>query len=230
MSALHNAIRLLAVCQIVTITGCAVVRANVSIPKVPVGSTGQVTDEVLRLKLDGMTFSTQMYNYHETDSRGGYSTYVMEHKGQLKLWLWISFDVKDSNFTFDPGLVTLTADNGEQPRPIAFVGPSAPWESPRSVGMGCGPRVYEFGWSWAKFAITDNDIEHGNPERSIWKESPGTVPLKDSTCFLLTYDTNSDPDRTFVLSVQGVKKAGKPFLIPDITFAKGSISKTFGVP
>lgn len=221
MRVLRKAIELLAVWQLaISVAGCVdMVQATVSVPRVPAGSTGEVSDEVLHLTLAGLTLSTHMYNYHPT-----------EQKGQPPVGLWLGLDAQDDTFTFDPGLVTLTADNGYPARPITILGPATPWKSPRSVGMGCGPRRYAMGWAWHKMDITDGDLNNGNPAKGVWKQSPGPVPLKASTCFVLFFDTAPDPDRTFVLSVQGARRAGGPFLIPDITFSKGSIRKSVVVP
>jgi hypothetical protein len=203
----------------VAVAGCVTVQATVSVPRVPASSTGEVSDEVLRLTLSGLTLSTHMYNYHPT-----------EQKGQPPVGLWLGLDAQDNTFTFDPGLVILTANTGEPARPITIIGPATPWKSLRSVGMGCGPRRYAMGWAWHKMDITVGDIKYGNPAKGVWKQSPGPVQLKGSTCFVLFFDTDPDPDRTFVLSVQGTRKAGEPFLIPDITFSKGSISKPVTIP
>jgi hypothetical protein len=195
------------------------VQATVSVPKVPAGSTGEVSDEVLRLTLPGLTFSTHMYNYHPTEA-----------KGRPPVALWLGLDPQDDSFELDPGRVTLTGDHGAPARPITIIGPATPWRSPRSVGMGCGPRRYAMGWAWHKVDVTDDDIKYGNAAKGVWKQSPGPVPLRGSTCFVLVFDTNPDPDRTFVLSVQGVRRKGEPFLVPDITFSKGSIRKLVTVP
>jgi hypothetical protein len=217
------AIGLLAVCQLaIALAGCGTtIRATVSVPQVPDSSTGKVSEVgVLRLTQAELTFWTHMYNYHQTDRRGA----------QPPVGLWLRLDAKDDNFTFDPGAVTLRGDNEEPARPITFLGPATPWESPRAVGMGCGPRVYSWGWAWHKVNVTTDDMKYGNAAKGVWKQSPGPVPLKGSTCFILEFDTDPDPDRTFVLSVQGVERGGEPFLIPDITFSKGSARKLVSAP
>jgi hypothetical protein len=222
MRAFHKAIGLLAVCLLaIAAAGCVTVRATVSVPRVPAGSTGDVSDGgLLRLTLADLTVSTHMYNYHTTEKKSY----------PPAAGLWLALEAQGDTFTFDPGLVTLTADNGEPARPVIVIGPATPWESPRSVGMGCGPRRYALGWAWNKIDVTEGDLKYGNPAKGVWKQSPGPVQLRGSTCFVLIFDMDSNPDRTFVLSLQGARKAGDPFRIPDITFSKGSISKSVVVP
>ena len=217
----RRAVELLAVCvSAAALAGCATVKANVSVPLVPAGSTGKVADEVLHLMLPDLTFSAQIYNYREI---GGAN-------GNPPVGVWISLDPANTSFMFDPGLVTLATHGGEPKSPIAIVGPASPWKSPRSVGMGCGPRAYSWGWAWTKMDISVDDVEHGNPDKGVWKRSPGAVRLEKETCFVLAFEVDPNPDQNFVLSVRGATKGGEALPFPDINFSKGQISRRMSGP
>ena len=52
----------------------------------------------------------------------------------------------------------------------------------------------------------------------------------EHSCFLLGFDTKSSPDRTFVLSIEGIYKSEAQYPVPEIRFRKGSIWNLFPVP
>jgi hypothetical protein len=151
------------------------------------------------------------------------------------LMLWVDIAPKDNNdtFSFDPGRVTLKFDDGTNVQVKEFVGPFKPWFSPRAVVRGCGNRRYSFGVATSRTVVGQEDIKtpHGSIPIPFEKKSFGWWnPDKGHSCFLLGFNANGSPDRSFVLSIEGIEKGGVQYPVPEIRFKKGSIWNLFSVP
>ena len=156
-----------------------------------------------------------------------------ETQAEAYLLLWVDIEPKDNTFLFDPGRVTLKFDDGTNVQVKEFIGPLKPWHSPRAVVEGCGKRRYSFGVATSRTVVGQEDIK--TPDGSISipfeKKSFGWWNLdKGHSCFLLGFDTKSSPDRTFVLTIEGIEKNGAQYPVPEIRFRKGSIWNLFPVP
>lgn len=162
---------------------------------------------------------------------------LWEKQGEVQegsyLLLWVDLVPKDNTFSFDPGRVTLKFDDGTNVQVKEFIGPFKPWYSPRAVVQGCGKRRYSLGVATSRTVVGDEDIKapHGSIPITFEKKSFGWWnPDKGHSCFLLGFDTNSSPNRTFVLSIEGIEKGGAQYPVPEIRFRKGSIWNLFPVP
>ena len=153
------------------------------------------------------------------------------------LLVWVDIAPKDNTFSFDPGRVTLRFDDGTNVQVKEFIGPFKPWRSPRAVVQGCGERQYSFGVATSRTVVGQEDIKtpHGSilipfEKKSFWNSYIFRNSYKGHSCFLLGFDTKSSPDRTFVLSIEGIEKGGAQYPVPEVRFRKGSIWRLFPVP
>lgn len=151
------------------------------------------------------------------------------------LVLWVDLAPKDHNqtFSFDPGRVTLKFDDGTKVQVKEFVGPAEPWFSIRAVTQGCGKRRYSFGVATSRSVVNQEDVK--TPYGSIpipleQKSFERGDPDNGHSCFLLGFDTNGSPDRSFVLAIEGIEKGGVQYPVNEIRFKKGSIWRYFPVP
>lgn len=210
------------VCLSVASTGC-VTRFYVSVPEeIPEGRVGGFYGkETIHLEFPGLELSAQLQTYQKKGS-----TFLIERLG-----VWLLFDTGDEMFAINPERVLL-AKNGKELKPMTYLGPETKWISPRAAALGCGShlRTYSLGWAALKMDITVDDVENGNDEKSIFKPSGKVVSFKGEKCFMLWYPTEASPEPGYVLSIQGVTRAGKPFSIPEIGFRKGSVSRIFPTP
>lgn len=138
----------------------------------------------------------------------------------------------DNTFSFDPGRVSLKFDDGTNVQVKEFIGPFKPWRSPRAAVRGCGKRRYSVGVATSRTVVGQKDIKmpHGSIPIPFEKKSFGWWnPDKEHSCFLLRFDSKSSPDRSFVLSIEGIEKGGAQYSVPEIRFRKGSIWNLFSV-
>lgn len=208
----------LAAASLVTfLAGCAIVRFDVSVPQeIPIGAVAKVSEEIITLELPGLNLSAQLQNYRPD---GGASP--------SPLGIWLGLEAKTAGFAIDPGRIALRTNNGTNLRPLTFMGPAAPWVSVRAAGMGCGPRRYSWGWSISRLDLSLADTKIGNPAKGVFKPAVGSIPFKGRACLMVWFDTDPSPERIFVLSVNGITKAGQSVSVPQITFKKGVVTKRF---
>jgi hypothetical protein len=202
---------------VIFLGGCVTVRFDVSMPQeIPLGAVNQVSAEVITLELPALNLSAQLQNYRPD---GGASP--------RPLTLWLGLDAKKEGLAIDPAGIALRTDNGTNLRPLTFMGPAAPWISVRAAGMGCGPRKYTWGWSISRVDLSLDDVKIGNPAKGVSKPTVGSISFKGRACFMVWFDTDPSPERIFVLSVNGITRAGQSIKIPEITFKKGFVTKYF---
>lgn len=210
------------VCLSVASAGC-VTRFHVSVPEeIPEGRVGGFYGkETIHLEIPGLELSAQLQTYQRKGS-----TFLIERLG-----VWLLFDTDDEVFAINPERVLL-AKNGKELKPMTYLGPETKWISPRAAALGCGPhlRRYSLGWAPLKMEITVDDVENGNDEIRIFKTSGKAVSFKGEKCFMLWYPTEASPEPDYILSIQGVTRAGEPFSIPEIRFRKGSVNRMFPFP
>jgi hypothetical protein len=183
--------------------GCAeTVKWYVSVPeRVPADVSGSISDDIVRLSLEDVNVSVQMQNYLGVGGPG--------------LGVWLSLETKGEGFSLDPGRVVLKTDSGESLTPVGFLGPDKPWQSPRSFGMGCGPRRYNLGWALSKIDLP----------RAVIMRPAGAVPFLGLSCVMLGFLTDPSPDRGFILAIAGIRKGDQPIAVPELSFRKGLVSR-----
>lgn len=202
---------------VIFLGGCVTVGFDVSIPQeIPIGAVNKVSAEVITLELPALNLSAQLQNYRPD---GGASP--------RPLTLWLGLEAKNEGLAIDPSGIALRTDNGTNLRPLTFMGPAAPWVSVRAAGMGCGPRRYTWGWSISRVDLSLDDAKTGNPAKGVSKPPVGSISFRGRACFMVWFDTDPSPERIFVLSVNGITKAGQSIKIPEITFKKGFVTKYF---
>jgi hypothetical protein len=133
--------------------------------------------------------------------------------------IWLAFSPADTTFSFDPGRVILKYNDGTSVKTKNFMGPGH--LTGRPVQMGC------------KESRNDAELRILRKEDIMIPQGPVSIPfskdrsvrfsLYHSACFILWFETDSSPNRDFVLSIEGIEKNGEKYSVPEITFKKGSI-------
>jgi hypothetical protein len=242
-------VRYLAVIYLgIQIMGCgALVKHYASVPdeNTPGASFsgGYVGNDIITFSRPDLDLAIQVQNHLDS----GFSMFafivpvipIWEREEQWEegryLILWVDIAPKDNNntFSFDPGRVTLKFDDGTNVQVKEFVGPFKPWISPRAVVRGCGRRRYSFGVETSRTVVGQEDIKtpHGSipipfEKKSFWRRYSD----RGHSCFLLGFNADGSPDRSFVLSIEGIEKSGAQYPVPEIRFKKGSIWKLYPLP
>ncbi len=232
----------------IQLMGCGVlVKHYASVPEDPLPNTSITSigpDNIIHFGWPDLDLAIQVQNY----LYAGFSMAqlvivpiipIWEREGQWEegrhLILWVDIEPKDKSnaFSFDPGRVTLRFDDGTNVQVKEFVGPFKPWFSPRAVVRGCGKRRYSLGVATSRSVVGQEDIQtpHGSIPIPFEEKSFGWWhPEEGHSCFLLAFDTNGSPDRSFVLSIEGIEKGGRQYPVPETRFKKGSIWKSYPVP
>jgi hypothetical protein len=154
-----------------------------------------------------------------------------EKEGEISgpLRVWLDFVPKDDAFSFDPGRVALKNEDGTSVPTVNFVGPSNPWGSPRAVQQGCGERRYSLGTAVSRTEVRQEDVKMPQGPIAL-SPSWGSFPFKGHSCFMLWFDVDPSPERSFVLSLGGITKDGVQYPVPEIRFKAGLTSRYFVVP
>ncbi|NJD67139.1 MAG: hypothetical protein C3F12_00510 [Candidatus Methylomirabilota bacterium] len=120
---------------------------------------------------------------------------------------------EDPVFSFDPASVTLRTDDGKSYSPVGYLGPSRP---PYEVWR------YYIAW----YCGNDWPSDEGS-----FQKPTGPIDFSRRSCFALKFDMNPPPpDQGFVLSIDGIKKAGADFPVPPIHFEMGTRWESESVP
>lgn len=199
------------------------------------GFVGQGGKDIILLILPDLGLWIQVQNHVYTgDSRFGFILPFIpfhEKKGEISgpLRIWLDFVPKDDTFSFDPGRVALKNENGTSVQAVNFIGPSNPWGSPRAVQQGCGERRYSVGIAVSRSEVRQEEVKTPQGPIAI-SPSTGSFPSKGHSCFMLWFDVDPSPDRSFVLSLGGITKVGVQYPVPEIRFKEGLTSRFFVVP
>jgi hypothetical protein len=134
----------------------------------------------------------------------------VDQKAAPPLPITIILKAKGADFTFDPMGVTLRTDDGNILKPTEFFGP------PREDWPGaCTFR-----------RPPSPPIRGRSPFKRIrpFKHSVGPIPIEPdrSGCFTIYFDTSPAQNRPFILSIEGIEEAGRPFPVSKIHFVKGN--------
>lgn len=143
------------------------------------------------------------------------------------LGIWINIDSLGTGLSLNPGKVFLSVDGSEKIKSFVYLGPSKSWESPRSLGKGCGPRRDSWGWALSKVDIYFDELKNGNPAKSIFLTKDSNVSINGESCFMFFFDVaDTSPNHQFSVSVEGLTEKDVPVVIPNISFQKGTVTKT----
>jgi hypothetical protein len=120
-------------------------------------------------------------------------------KREPPFWIDVAIDPEGEGFTFAPGQVRLHVDQRAGLAPTLTRGPAAV----REFGRRAGQVVCGF-----------------NPTGDSGATAP--IPVRERTCFSLRFEiTPPTADTSFVVSLNGLAKDGRPVDPPQILFTKG---------
>jgi hypothetical protein len=205
----------------VLLSGCFVpITYDVSVPQeIPPGSVGKIRKDIIELELSGLNLSAQVQAY---DWDGQYL--------YKPLGVWLELEPLAGSLTIDTRSVSLRSDDSDALQPIAFLGPSNSWWSPRAFAAGCGPRRYHSGIAITNIAVSQKEVFAANAEAGIFRPSASEITIEEKKCFMFWFDTDTLPDHIFVLTIDGISQDGSPVSVPEIRFEKGSIFTLRGIP
>jgi hypothetical protein len=110
----------------------------------------------------------------------------------------IQIEPKGTNVVFDPSRTFYWATNYATPIPVSA--------GPTRVMMGYGE--------------PEHGTYHAPPE---YGAVSGMIPVTTTTIFGLNFSVNDDPDRPFVLSIEGLSSNGTNVVVPRIAFKPTTI-------
>jgi len=148
-------------------------------------------------------------------ARGG--KYDLPEEFSKRFLIEIRLDPKGSDISFDPMQVTFKKDDGTVLKPKGYYGPC------HETGIFSLNNIYRLYGGLGKHypCFPGEEIYFFSEEDDSYKTEGGPIAINQWTCFWLIYDTSTDPRRSFVLSVGGIEKNGKPALDISIPFAEG---------
>jgi len=193
---------------------------DVSVPReIPPGTTGKIRKDIIELELPGLRLSAQVQAY--------------DWNGQFlykPLGVWLELEPLAGSLTLDTRTVSLKSDDDGALQPIAFLGPSNSWWSPRAFAAGCGPRRYHSGIAITNIGLSQKSVLEANAEAGVFRPSAKVITIEEKKCFMFWFDTDTLPGHIFTLSITGVSQDGKLVPVPEMQFKKGSISTLRGIP
>jgi len=206
---------------IILIGGCvAPIQYEVSIPQeIPAGAAGKIHNETITLEKNQYTLSVQVQAYNWDGQ------YLLPPLG-----VWLAFDSRGKVISIDPMLVTLQSDQSNPIQAVSFLGPSVPWQSPRALSAGCGPRFYRSGIGLTRIGVSQESVLKANVKAGIKRPTVGPVNFQGRKCFMFWYKTDPMPDHVFVLRINGIsvnKEKAEPLTL---RFKKGVVSTIKGFP
>jgi len=218
----------------IQLAGCsAVVRSKVSVPDHNIQGASLTDADTINFNWPDMDLSIQAQNHQ--GSIGFVQLFLVpiipvwstdkKEQDSFYFTFWVNISPKDNTFTFDPGRVTLKFDDRTKVHVKKFIGPLEPYIGARSNWYGCGGRRYSGTSQRGIYGIAEEELKT--------PDGPISIPFSENSrgrCFLLGFDTNSSPDRSFILSIEGIEKKGLQYLIPEITFSKGADWDMLPVP
>lgn len=145
------------------------------------------------------------------------------------MYLWMTLEPKRGGLELDPMAVGLTTHDGRLPL-MSYLGTAEPWISPRAIYRGCGPRVYEFGWSYPKVDVFVHEMQQGNPEKGISTVPAPPVAIETTSCFIFFFDAKPVSDHRYTFELDGLRSGNQAVRVPTLTFEKGTVRKTVPVP
>ncbi len=187
--------------------------------EVPMGYEGEIHKDIAELNLPELTLLAQVQAINWDGS------YMLEPLG-----VWLEFQPLNGNITLDTRSVTLKSDDAEALAAVSYLGPSIAWWSPRAFAAGCGPRIYRSGISITNSGILRQSVLSAGGLQGIYRPSSEAISIEDKSCFMFWFDTDAQPDHTFVLSITGVTTSGNDVLIPELRFQQGTVSTIRGFP
>jgi len=190
---------------LIAVAGCAAVRKVYSEPHIDtVGA--EITKDGMFV-LPGMKLQMESHNSDEPYAVLWYVVPLLPLPiGRISdhetpgFWVTLVLDPEGEDFSLDLRLVTLEL-KGEKYFLSSFRGPVG------SYG----------GWR----GVCDNPST--SPPRSVKTFFVKPLPVTEWSCFLMKFDSPAPPpEQTFIINVNGIFKAGKPFIVPPLQFQKNT--------
>jgi hypothetical protein len=191
--------------------GCVSKKFDLSVPKeVPAGFNGKIDLTVIRVDYKSIILSAEIQEIEP-------------------LAVWLSIDAGDDQMELIPDQVRITLKDVSI-KSNTFMGPAEPWESPRAIYQGCGPRKYNFGWAYTKVDLSVQEVTQGSSGKGIFQTTADPVPFEGQKCFLFFYNMIPSKESNYTVHIEGLKLSGEPVHLPALQFIEGKISKIFPTP
>jgi uncharacterized RDD family membrane protein YckC len=190
---------------------------DVSVPQKPNEVESKVENENIFIKKEGAEISMQIQNYTQKNQ-----------PPYPPLGVWVNIKSLEKNLSLNPAKIFLSVDGKGKIVSSVYLGPSNSWESPRSLGKGCGPQRHSWGYALSKVDIYFGEMKNGNPAKSLYltKDSK-SVTVSGENCFMFFFNVaDTSPNHQFSVSVEGLAEKDVPVIIPEVSFQKGTVTKT----
>lgn len=203
------------------LSGCiAPMTYQVAVPEELPGSIkGEIHEDIIEVNLPELTLLVQVQAF-DWDGQ-----YLLPPLG-----VWLNINPTNGPLMFRTTGITLKSDGDDPLPPISYLGPAVKWFSPRAFAAGCGPRFYRTGIGLTRLGVSQESVISANNAAGIYRPSGDAISIDSEKCFMFWFDTDSLPDHTFVLSINGIMKNDKEVLIPDLSFSKGTVTTVRGFP
>jgi hypothetical protein len=207
---------LAAACVTLHLAGCGIATTPYAVSvarEIPSGVSGNISRDIISLSLPELNLAVQIQNHSPTGNTWllfPVPLPVSPDTGPKTFGIWLYVEPKNQTFSFDPGRTTVKVGNRTL-KPATFKGPGRKASPP---------------WPWKECYPHPNG---GRP--SMWGTRYGIPPegpvsLTGESCFLLWFDTKLPPETDFILSIEGIERAGEPVRINEIPYRKGKIWET----
>ena len=153
----------------------------------------------------------------------------LEVQEATPMYLWMKIVPKHGPLELDPMSVQLTAQ-GNPLALMSYLGPAKPWKSARALYQGCGPRSYEYYWSYSKVDVYTHEMREGNPEVGIHKVPAPPVTIDETSCLIFFFDAKPAPDRRYTVGIASLRSGDQPVRVPALAFETGVLRKYFPTP
>jgi len=205
---------------VLVLTGCvAPINYQTAVPQLPFGMAGKLHKDIIEINLPELTLLAEVQAF----DWGG--QYLLPPLG-----VWIDIKPIGGVVTLNTTQVTLKSDEDAPISAISYLGPGTKWFSPRALAAGCGPRMYRTGIGLTRIGVSQESVRNADNDVGIYRPSETPIAIEKDSCFMFWFDTDSLPDHTFVLSIQGLKRSGKEIAIPNIRFQEGTVNEIRGFP
>lgn len=141
-------------------------------------------------------------------------------------YITVRFFPKETGFTFVPGELLLKVGNNEGIRPVKYYGPRPYSQERATFQRGISSSL------WWGDEMMCGDLEYGHELYNTNCSTEANVEFPQLwNCFDLAFDiVPPDPSEDFTIKIEGLKKNGKPYDIPEIKFKQSSYGHTDSAP
>jgi hypothetical protein len=201
----------LSIAAVILLGACTARTLELTVPSaLPSGVQGRIETTVVSIDLSEATLS-------------------FEVQEATPMYLWLMIEPKHGPLKLDPMSVRLTAE-GNRLVLMSYLGPAQPWKSARALYQGCGPRSYEYYWSYSKVDVYTHEMREGNPEVGIHKVPTPPVTIDKTRCLMFFFDAKPTAERRYTVGIEGLRSGDQPVGVPSIAFTAGVIRAYFPTP